>query len=60
MAVTTRTIKRTWSIHKPTPTGIEDAARAMAALVHYGSYLKKVNCFNDYLEICMRRHGFKV
>jgi acetyl coenzyme A synthetase (ADP forming)-like protein len=44
----------------PAYSSPEDAARAMAALVHYGSYLKKVNCFNDYLEICMRRHGFKV
>lgn len=34
----------------------EDAARAMAALVHYGKYLKKTNCFNDYLEIYAERH----
>lgn len=43
----------------PAYSSPEDAARAMAALVHYGSYLKKINCFNEYLEICMRRRGFK-
>jgi len=43
----------------PAYSSPEDAARAMAALVHYGSYLKKINCFNEYLEIYMRRRGFK-
>lgn len=35
----------------------EDAARAMAALVYYGKYLRKIDCFNDYLEIYAKRHG---
>jgi len=43
----------------PAYSSPEDAARAMAALVHYGSYLTKINCFNEYLEIYMRRRGFK-
>lgn len=28
----------------------EDAARAMAALVKYGEYLRKSGCFEEYLE----------
>jgi len=35
----------------------EDAARAMAALVYYGKYLRKIDCFNDYLGIYAKRHG---
>ncbi len=34
----------------------EDAARAMAALVQYGAYLKKINSFEEYLRVCLRRH----
>ncbi len=40
----------------PAYSSPEDAARAMAALVHYGNYLRKIDCFNDYLEICVKRH----
>ncbi len=43
----------------PAYSSPEDAARAMAALVRYGNYLKKNNCFNDYLKICTKRHGVK-
>lgn len=43
----------------PAYSSPEDAARAMAGLVHYGDYLKKVNCFDDYLEICAKRRGIK-
>jgi len=35
----------------------EDAARAMTALVYYGEYLRKIDCFDDYLEIYAKRHG---
>lgn len=41
----------------PAYSSPEDAARAMAALVHYGSYLKKKSCFDDYVEICLKRHS---
>jgi acyl-CoA synthetase (NDP forming) len=34
----------------------EDAARAMAGLVHYGEYLNKIGSFEDYMEIFARRH----
>jgi acyl-CoA synthetase (NDP forming) len=44
----------------PAYSSPEDAARAMAALVHYGKYLKKNNCFDDYLEIYAKRHGVKL
>ncbi|UCE96954.1 MAG: CoA-binding protein [Candidatus Bathyarchaeota archaeon] len=37
----------------------EDAARAMAALVNYGNYLKRKNYFNDYLKICKQKFGIK-
>jgi len=43
----------------PAYSSPEDAAHAMAALVYYGRYLKKINCFEDYLGIFARRHGFK-
>jgi len=43
----------------PAYSSPEDAARAMAALIHYGDYLKKINCFNDYLELYMKRQRFK-
>ena len=33
----------------------EDAARGMAALVNYGSYLKKCGHFNDYMETFINR-----
>jgi acyl-CoA synthetase (NDP forming) len=33
----------------------EDAARGMAALVNYGSYLKKCGYFNDYMESFISR-----
>jgi acetyl coenzyme A synthetase (ADP forming)-like protein len=33
----------------------EDAARGMAALVNYGSYLKKCGHFNDYMESFINR-----
>ena len=35
----------------------EDAARAMTALVYYGEYLRKIDYFDDYLEIYAKRHG---
>ncbi len=41
----------------PAYSSPEDAARAMAALAHYGSYLDKINGFDDYLETCAKRHG---
>ncbi len=44
----------------PAYSSPEDAARAMAALVHYGEYLKKNNCFEDYLDIYAKRHGIKL
>ena len=34
----------------PSYSSPEDAARAMAALVNYGQYLKKYNCFEEYLD----------
>ncbi|MDH5691256.1 MAG: hypothetical protein OEY81_07505, partial [Candidatus Bathyarchaeota archaeon] len=34
----------------PAYSSPEDAARAMAALVHYGSYLKKNGFFDSYLK----------
>jgi acyl-CoA synthetase (NDP forming) len=34
----------------PAYSSPEDAARAMAALVHYGKYLQKNNLFGGYLE----------
>jgi acyl-CoA synthetase (NDP forming) len=34
----------------PAYSSPEDTARAMAALVNYGLYLKKIGCFEDYLE----------
>jgi len=43
----------------PAYSSPEDAARAMAALVHYGKYLKKKNCFDNYLEIYAKRHDVK-
>ncbi len=39
----------------PSYSSPEDAARAMAALVHYGAYLKKINCFDEYLRVCLKR-----
>jgi acetyltransferase len=41
----------------PAYSSPEDAARAMSALVHYGNYLKKIDGFNEYLEICMKRRA---
>jgi acyl-CoA synthetase (NDP forming) len=38
----------------------EDAARSIAALSWYGEYLKKQNCFEDYVKIFMKRHGRKL
>jgi len=35
----------------PSYSSPEDAARAMAALVKYGQYLKKYNCFEEYLDV---------
>jgi acyl-CoA synthetase (NDP forming) len=43
----------------PAYTSPEDAARAMAALAQYGKHLKKTGCFNEFLEICVRRHGLR-
>jgi acyl-CoA synthetase (NDP forming) len=43
----------------PAYSSPEDAARAMAALVAYGSYLQRTTSFDDYLEICMKRRGIK-
>jgi acyl-CoA synthetase (NDP forming) len=39
----------------PAYSSPEDAARAMAALARYGSYLKKVECFDEYLKMCAKR-----
>ncbi|MDH5494732.1 MAG: CoA-binding protein, partial [Candidatus Bathyarchaeota archaeon] len=44
----------------PAYSSPEDAARAMAALVYYGKYLKKNNCFDDYLEIYAKRHALSL
>lgn len=33
----------------------EDAARAMAALVHYGAYLKKIGCAEEYISAFLKR-----
>lgn len=44
----------------PAYSSPEDAAKAMAALVRYGSYLMKINCFDDYLESCAERFGFNI
>ncbi len=41
----------------PAYSSPEDAARSMAALVKYGDYLRKINCFDEYLEICRARLG---
>ena len=43
----------------PAYSSPEDAARAMAALVHYGDYLRKKGSFDDYMEICLNRHSSK-
>jgi acyl-CoA synthetase (NDP forming) len=37
----------------------EDAAGAMAALVHYGRYLQTADCFEDYLDACAERGQFR-
>jgi acyl-CoA synthetase (NDP forming) len=39
----------------PSYSSPEDAARAMAALVNYGLYLKKIGCFENYLETFKER-----
>ncbi len=39
----------------PAYSSPEDAARAMAALVRYGKYLKKTGGFREYMNICMQR-----
>lgn len=44
----------------PAYSSPEDAARAMAALVRYGSYLMKIGCFDDYLETCAERLSFEI
>ncbi len=41
----------------PAYSSPEDAARSMAALVKYGDYLRKIDRFDEYLEICATRHG---
>ena len=41
----------------PAYSSPEDAARSMAALVKYGDYLRKINRFDEYLEICAKRHS---
>jgi len=43
----------------PAYSSPEDAAHAMAALVHYGKYLKKIDGFNEYMKICMQRRAVK-
>jgi acyl-CoA synthetase (NDP forming) len=40
----------------PAYSSPEDAARSMAALAKYGDYLRKINCFDEYLEICAARY----
>jgi acyl-CoA synthetase (NDP forming) len=40
----------------PAYSSPEDAARAMAALAYYGRYLRKVDCFSDYLDVFGKRH----
>ncbi len=44
----------------PAYSSPEDAAKAMAALVYHGKYLKKINCYEEYLEIFAGRQGFKI
>jgi acyl-CoA synthetase (NDP forming) len=44
----------------PAYSSPEDAARAMAALVYYGRYLRKVGCFDDYVTSWAARHGVTV
>jgi len=41
----------------PAYSSPEDAARSMAALADYGRYLKKINCFDGYLEAWAKRRG---
>jgi acetate---CoA ligase (ADP-forming) len=48
MALYTR--KRFDKLGVPSFESPEDAARAMKALVTYGSYLKKSGCANEYME----------
>ena len=38
----------------------EDAARAMKALVTYGSYLKKTGCLNQYMEVLRKGSNSKL
>ncbi len=40
----------------PAYSSPEDAARSMAGLVQYGSYLRKINDFDEYLQIYIKRH----
>ena len=40
----------------PAYSSPEDASRAIAGLVHYGEYLKKIGSFEDYMKIFTRRH----
>ncbi len=44
----------------PAYSSPEDAARSMAALAHYGHYLKKVGCFDSYLEMCAKRRSVRL
>jgi acyl-CoA synthetase (NDP forming) len=41
----------------PAYSSPEDAARSMAALADYGRYLKKIDCFDGYLEAWAKRRG---
>lgn len=43
----------------PAYSSPEDAARAIAALVKYGRFLKKENCFDEYLSVCLKRFHLK-
>ena len=38
----------------------EDTVQAMAALVSYGEYLQKVNCFDSYLDSFLTRSVNKI
>jgi len=43
----------------PAYSSPEDAARAMHAIVRYGSYLQKCRCFDEYMEAFYKRKGIK-
>jgi acyl-CoA synthetase (NDP forming) len=44
----------------PAYSSPEDAARSMAALVDYGRYLKKIDCFDGYLEVWAKRRSISL